>query len=546
MPRSRAGDEAAPRDGLGRLSAARRDWLLGLLLVGATLVAYSPVRDAGFIWDDQYYLTDSMLMSSFAGIVRAWTVIGASLQYYPMTHTSFWAEYFFFGMDPTGYHVTNVLLHIANALLVWRLLARLAVPGAWLVAAVFALHPVHVETAAWIAERKNLLSTLFYLLAAHAYFRWQDPVSETSPSGARSWYASALVFHVFALCSKAVTFSLPAALALVLWWKRGRLSWVLLRPLLPFLGASALLGSLSVYMEKYAVGARGASWDFTIVDRLLIAGRAVWFYVGKLVWPRSLSFSYPRWNIDAAEPWQYLFPIAAVGVVAALWWWRHRIGRGPLTALLYFGGTLVPALGFVDVYPFRFSFVADHFQYLASIGMLTLLVAVPTRALESRLSVPLRAGLAAALLLTLAVLTFQQARIYESPFRLWSDVIEKNPESTLAHNNLAAVYADQGEIAKAVTHNRETLRIDPSDNLAHLNLAINLTSMGRLDEAIHHHREQIRLYDDRRSHEAVALLMERRGRIREALQHYEAAQRGGSRSPLLEGKIRRLRARLGH
>ena len=354
----------------------RRGYLTALAIIALAIVAHAPATDGGFIWDDDDYVSRNETLEDLAGLGRIWFELGAVPQYYPLVHTTFWIEYRLWGLDPLGYHVTNVLLHALASLLLWRVLRILAPAIALPTAAVFAVHPVLVESVAWITERKNTLSGVFYLGAALAYLRF-SPVTNRRESSRRGLlYALSLVLFVAALLSKTVTASLPMALALVLVWKAGspRLRDGL--SLLPHLVLGVGLGMLTVWMERSHVGAEGPEWALTAVERILIAGRAFWFYIAKLLLPTGLTFVYPRWEVDAGAAWQYLYPGAAVALIAALWSWRKRFGGGPLVAVLYFGGTLVPALGFFNVYPMRFTFVADHYQYLASIGVLSLAIAI--------------------------------------------------------------------------------------------------------------------------------------------------------------------------
>ena len=325
-----------------------RGFLLGSALLVMTLAAYLPaMRHGGFIWDDESYIINNKTLRDIPGLIDIWTDPEATPQYYPLVHTSYWIEYHLWGLDPTGYHVNNVLLHALGAILLWRVLKRLRIPGAWLAAALFAVHPVNVESAAWITERKNVLSIVFYLGAALAFIKWADAKEkgERKPSG----YILAFVLYICALLSKTVTASLPAALLLVAWWKNGiepatgageekkggnRLfKW--LPPLIPFFTAGLLLSGLTVWLEKHHVGAKGAEWNLSLIDRCLVAGRALWFYIGKLLWPSKLCFNYPRWDIDATAWWQYLFPLAFAALLVLLWVFRKRIGRGPLVALLF-------------------------------------------------------------------------------------------------------------------------------------------------------------------------------------------------------------------
>ncbi|MEE9296435.1 MAG: O-GlcNAc transferase, partial [Phycisphaerae bacterium] len=427
--------------------------LIGVI-IAAVVVAYIPALLGGFVWDDNAYVTENRTLESLSGLWRIWFEFGATPQYYPLVHTTFWIERHLWGLHPFGYHTVNVLLHAFNAVLVFAVLRRLNVRGAWVAAMIFALHPVHVESVAWITERKNVLSGAFYLSAMLAYLRYVElDHAAGEASRRRRCYVAALVLFVCALLSKTVTASLPAAILLILWWKRGRLRGRDLQPLIPMFIAGAILGLVTVWMELYNLrgtgrGAQGPEWDLSWVERCLVAGRAFWFYVGKLVWPTGLTFVYPRWPIDAGVWWQYLYPLAAVVVVGLLWSRRGRIGRAPVAATLFFAGTLTPALGFFNVYPFRYSFVADHFLYLGSLGLIVLFAAAVT-ALVERMTEHLRSarhGLAAALFTILAVMVWNESHKYEDLEALWLDTLAKNPECWMAHNNLGNVYAREGRL----------------------------------------------------------------------------------------------------
>ena len=296
-----------------------------------------------------------------------------------------------------------------------------------------------------------------------------------------------MALFLAALLSKTVTCSLPAALLLVCWWKKGRVQWGDILPLLPFLVLGAGLGMLTAGMEKYHVGALGADWSFTFADRCLIAGRALWFYAGKLVWPWHLTFIYPHWEIDPAVWWQWLFPAAAMGVVIGLWWARRWLGKGPLVAVLFFAGTLGPALGFVNVYPMRYSFVADHFQYLAGIGLITLCAAGLAR---------IPRVFPAALVVLLGALTWQQTGIYRNLEILWRDTLAKNPDCWLANNNLGIYLYHEGHLEEAMEHYHKAIQTNPDRGDAYYELGVALAAEGRLDEAIENYRKAIQLNPD--------------------------------------------------
>jgi len=459
------------------------------------------------------------------GLRRIWLEPTSFPQYYPLVFTTFWLEYHLWGLDPFGFHVTNVLLHASSAVLLWLLLRRLGVPGAWLAAAIFALHPVEAESVAWVTERKNVLSGLFYLAAFHAYWSFADGEAPAHPASRRNrWamYAASVLLFACALLAKTVTGSLPAALLLASCWKRGRVRAREVLALVPLVLVGVASGLNTAWMEKHVVGAQGTEWTLTFVERCCIAGRALWFYAAKIVWPYPLTFVYPRWHVDPSVWWQVLLPVAAVAVVVALWCLRRRIGRGPLAATLFFAGTLFPALGFFDFYPMRYSFVADHFQYLASIGLVTLLAALATRVAGRQREVGSVA--AAVLLVTLGAFTWRQGAIYANLETLWRDTVAKNPDAALAHNNLGLILDGRDRVDEAVAHYREALRVKPDFVEAQSNMGLALIRLGRLDEAIVHLREAVRTdpgFADAHSHLGKAL--EAQGKIPEAMAEYAAA-----------------------
>jgi len=492
-------------------------WQGGLIIL-LVFLAYLPTLRGGFIWDDDSYVTHNPTLHDLGGLQRIWFKVGAVPQYYPLVHTTFWLEYHLWALNPIGYHLINVLLHAVAAILLWQVLRRLQAPGAWLAAVIFALHPVEVESVAWVTERKNVLSAVFYFAAALAYLRfvaWEKP---DRPNRFRwHWYLGALVLFLAALLSKTVTCSLPAVLLLVCWWKKGRVQRGDVMPLLPFFVVGVALGLLTAWMEKHHVGARGADWSLTFADRCLIAGRALWFYAGKLVWPAPLTFIYPRWEIEPAVWWQWLFPIAAAGVVAGLWLARRRIGKGPLVAVLFFAGTLGPALGFVNVYPMRYSFVADHFQYLASVGLIILFAAGLNRAPRV---------IPATLVVLLGALTWQQTGIYRDLETLWRDTLAKNPGCWMAQNNLGTVFADKGRYDEAIKYYRKAIQLNPNFSEAQYGLGLAFAAQGRLDEAIENYRKAIQINPDYRDAlNDLGNALASKGRFDEAIGNYRKAIR---------------------
>ncbi|HEY5999809.1 MAG TPA: tetratricopeptide repeat protein [bacterium] len=501
-------------------------------LVAAVVIAYSPAFTAGFIWDDDDYITDNRTLTEPGGLTEIWLSPGATPQYYPLVFTSFLVEQRLFGRTPAGHHAVNVLLHAGSALLLWRLLTTVAVPGAWLAAALFALHPVQVESVAWIAERKNVLSGLFFLAGALTFLQWAglragDGDRSGSTRGAPGRLATAAVLFAAALFSKTVTATLPVSLGAVLWWKRGRLSRRELLALAAFAAAGAGMGMVTLRLERTVVGAVGPAWDLTFVERLLVAGRAFWFYLGKLAWPSELAFIYPRWDPQAASWGWGLWPAAAAAFVLGLWALRRRIGRGPLVACLHFAGSLGPAFGFVNVFPMQFSFVADHFQYLATIGPLTLAASLIWR-LVAPAGTPGRRPwlLAAAFALPVAMglLTHQQSRFYQDSATLWGHTVTLNPGSWMVHSNLSRALAARDDRAGAESELREALRLEPSVPSAWFRLGELAAAGGRLGEAVELFQRALDLvpmYAD--AHDGLGDSLTRLGRDADAEEHLLAA-----------------------
>jgi tetratricopeptide (TPR) repeat protein len=459
-----------PPSGVATQPVSRRQMLLGAAaLVAMVLATYVQAFGGGFLPDDAINLSSNRTMYSFDGLRQMWFVPGSVQQYYPLVHTMFWVESRLWGFDPHGYHVVNVLLHAANAVLVWRLLLVLRVPGAWLAAAVFALHPVEVESVAWIIERKNVLSMALALLSMLCYLRFdpaEGPVGGAAAAGHWRWYWLSVLLFAAAMFAKTVVVTMPAVLLVIYWWKRGRISGGDVAPLLPLFASGIALALITVWQEQN-LGADGQEWSLTFVERMLVAGRALWFYAGKIFWPHPLAFYYPRWNVDASAWWQYLFPAAAVAVIVVLWWLRGRIGRGPLAAVLIFAGMLAPALGFFKIYFQLFSFVADHFQYHASVALVALAVAScatvwSRQAWRLPNAAALRVLGAAGLLAILAVMSLRALSVFHDEETLYRDAIEKNPESWIAFSHLSVRLGVLGRYDEALEASRHAMRLAPN------------------------------------------------------------------------------------
>jgi protein O-mannosyl-transferase len=488
----------------------------------ATLAAYFPALNGTLLWDDNSHITTPDL-GSFHGLWRIWSEAGATQQYYPLLHSAFWLEHRMWGDAFAGYHLTTIALHAFSACLVVMIVRRLSLPGAWLAGLVFALHPVNVEAVAWISEQKSTLSGVFCLAALLRYLHFDE-------NRRKSQYLLATLLFVLALLSKTVTATLPAALLVIFWWQRGRLSWKRdVLPLLPWFAIGISAGVFTEWFEKTVVGAQGSDFMLTPVQRFLIAGRVICFYAGKLFWPANLTFSYPHWNVNPAAWWQWLFPIGvlALGVGLALVARRYR---GPLAGFLLFCGTLFPVLGFLNVYPFRFSYVADHFQYLASLGIIVPVTSELVRLTERNSSgKKLTIYCSTVLVLIPGVLTWRQSHTYRDIETLYRETLARNPASWMAHNNLGLLLAAMpGRLPDAIAQYEATLRIRPNYAEAHNNLGIALAQIpGRVPEAIAEYQAALRIEPDyAEAHNNLgSVLAQVPGRLPEAIAEYQAALR---------------------
>ena len=487
-------------------------------LLGLTLLVwgcYFPALSGGFVWDDAIFAEEPVI-HRWSGLWSIWFSprdIRNEGHYWPIVYTTFWLEHKLWGLAPLGYHLVNVVLHLVNTVLVWRLLVTLAVPGAWAVAAVFAVHPLHVESVAWVIERKDLLSALFYLSAVLVWIRFVE-----APHPRR--YCLALGLFAAGLLSKSMVVTLPAALLLWHWWKRGRVTGTDCLRLAPFfvVGLGITAGDLVFYAsrEPLALG-------YTAVERTLIAARALWFYTGKLVWPSDLAVIYPLWEMTAGDPVGWAYAAAAAGLAGLLWCLRHRLGRGPLAGAAFFAVTLSPVLGFVDYGYMQFSFVADRFQYLAGIGVMAVLVggaALGAKRLPGRL----RFAPAGALLVVLAVLgtlTWHQAGIYRDEITFFSHIVSLNPEGRDAHLNLGHALFDAGRVEESREASLVAIEQRPEAAAAHANLGRALLDEERFDEAEARLAHALALDPrDRSTWQNMGELRRKQGRFEEAVEWF--------------------------
>ena len=466
-------------------------WLMGLFLVGIVIIVYLPVWHAGFIWDDDTFLVNNPLIRQADGLYQFWFTARAP-DYFPLTSTALWLEWRLWGTNPLGYHIINVLLHALSTLLIWRVLARLKIPGSWLAAALFAVHPVNVESVAWITERKNTLAMLFYLTSILCYLRFEDACRWR-------WYGMALGSFVLALLSKTAVAPLPIVLLGMAWWRQGKISFRNAGRTLPFFGVAVLLGLTTIWFQSHnAIGSEMVRMD-SLWSRLAAAGWAVWFYLYKALLPLNLMFVYPKWQIDATKLLSYVPLLLVLAGTAVLWRYRKGWSRAWLFGLGYFVVMLLPVLGFLNIYFMNFSLVADHWQYFSIIGPIGLVASGITLAsgrLKKRNFFLLPVIFSAILLLALSFLTWRQTCNYSDSEKLWKITIAKNPDCWLAYNNLGIILEKEGQIDKAIVQYHEAIRLKPDLAVAYFNRGSAYSKLSRYQPAIEDFNEATRLKPD--------------------------------------------------
>jgi tetratricopeptide (TPR) repeat protein len=579
-------------------SFRQQHWIWALVLIALVIISYGRVFNADFIWDDESHLTRNPCIVGPLGLKEIWT--SARAVYYPLVLTAFWTVHRFVGLSPWPYHLLNVVLHAGSAVMLWQVLRQLNVRGAWLGAALWALHPVMVQSVAWVTELKNTQSGFLYLLSIFYFLKWADVKSfslpsplpsqrrgqseglsiksetqatnsfastlfplrrgEVEPSAAntelksrshgRWWiFALSLLFFILATLSKPSVVMLPVVLALCVWWRKRRIYWRDIAVLAPFVLVSALASVWTILEQKFHAGAIGAEWAQTWPERVIIAGRAIWFYLAKLIWPHPLVFIYPRWEIDASQLIAYLPLLAALGGLFGLWLNRAKWGRAIFFAASYYVVSLFPVLGFFSVYFFRYSFVSDHFQYLASMGPLALagagIVTFVERFGETRSQLasdtdtlqfsggsiaaigwkfsllPLICGL---FLIGLCFLTWRQTAVYRNLVALYTETLTKNPGCWMAHYNLGIALNEQGHADGAIAHYRQAIELRPNYPEAHYNLGRLLVQKGQVDEAVTHYQKTLEIDPaDAEAHNNLGATLFSSGRVDEAIAHYRKA-----------------------
>ncbi len=512
------------------------------LIILAVCVAYWPSLRGGFIMDDDLLLTSNPSIAAPDGLYSIWFTTD-ECEYYPISYSSFWLEWRLWGMNPLGYHITNLILHIATVLLIWLVLRKLSIPGAYLAALLFAVHPVNVESVAWIAQRRSTLAILFSILSILCYLRAEEGreardqgrtnarnekrrrgVKNTHRSwGWRNWYWLSLLGFLLAMLSKGSVAILPVLLLGLMWWQRRRIDFAALMRIAPFLLIAIALSLVNMWfnLRGFDEPIRSAS----VAERCAGAGAAVWFYLSKALAPLNLTFIYPQWSIDTRNILWWM-PVGAAVIATTVLIWKRESGwdRPLLAAWLFFGVALSPILGFFDIGAMQYSLVADHYQHIALIGVVALVSASITWCQRQPGGFPWTTSMAVVLVGTLTLLTWRQNGLYESPLALYEATLGKNPESWLVHNNLGFELANSGRAEEAIRHYHQALRLKPNYVEALDNLGVELMKSGQVEKAIQLYEQALRINPNHfATHNNLGVALINRGRIQEGIEQYEQA-----------------------
>lgn len=480
-----------------------------------TILAYRPAIRGGFIWDDYTYIINGELNQDPHGLSRIW-LSKDPVDYFPVAYTLQWFEYRAWKLDPEPYHVVNLALHCAAVVLLGLVLRRISVPGAWIAAGLFAVHPVNVESVAWIYQQRTTLPLVFALFSTLAFLRFER-------TGRIGWQVASVTAFVLALLSKTSVVMFPLVLLGLCWWQRKAIRKADLLRVAPHFVAAAVLGLVTLWFQyNRAIGTAVIRED-NLVARLATAACAVWFYAYKALVPLNLSFVYPRWVVNASSPLAWLPLAGLIAVFAVLWRFRLSWGRGPLAALGYFVLALLPMLGFLNIFFMKYSLVADHWQYVGLAGLL----ALPAAGLAMVMAKQRVAGMVcvACIIGGLAYLTSQQSTIYADETTIWKDTIAKNPGAWIAWNNMGADLLRDGEFEKARPFFEKTLQLNPRFSKAINNLAVIEAQRGNLPRAMELCQQAIALHDEGEADARlnVGRILFLQGRPQDAIESYRVA-----------------------
>ena len=519
------------------------EYLICLLLVLTILVVFRQVVNYDFTnYDDDNYVTENHHVQhglTLANVIWAYTSFKPSY-WMPITWLSFMLDFELYGLNPSGYHLTNLFLHIANALLLFLIFKRMtgAVWKSAFIAALFALHPLNVESVAWVAERKNVLSTFFWMLTILTYIYYV-----ARPSLKR--YMLIPLTFAFGLMAKPMVVTLPFVLLLLDYWPLERFQpdqW-LSRNHLPRsksysapgqrtrtlhlvlektpLFVLAVIVSVMAFLVQQGSGAAKSTEQYPLTDRIVNALVSYVNYIGKMIWPKNLAVFYPHPGNNWAL-WQVGGAFLLLVFVSILVLRTARRHPYFVVGWLWYLGTMVPVIGLVQSGD---QGMADRFTYVPLIGLFIMITWGASELVKTwRHRRMILAVTASTLLLTFAICSSLQVRHWKNNITLFTHALNATENNFLAHHNLGSAIARQGRYEEATAHFMETLRISPKHVKAHYNLALALAKQGRLDEAIAHYSDALRLRPDYpEALNGLGVALARQGKLKDAIAHFTAA-----------------------
>lgn len=491
--------------------------VMSAALMIITFVAHMPAVRAGYCWDDDSRVYQNPLLRSAEGLVKCW--ISTELpDYWPLTRTLFWMEWQLWGSNPAAFHVVSILLQGMAAVLLWRVSRHLGLNeyGAYLTGLLFAVHPVTVESVAWITEQKTVLSMVFYLLSILAFLRFEDRPSLRC-------YILALLVAMAALLAKSTAAALPIVLLICVWWRRGRVTTVDVIRVVPFLALSVILGLIEFWFESHNAIGNTVVRPEGFASRVASVGWVFWFYLYKIAFPVNLAMVYPRWEIDGGCIHSFVPLTLMIVCFVTLWRFRTSWGKGPLAALASFVIVLSPVLGLLTMSYARHSLVADHLQYPGMPGIMMLIggsIGTVRAWAQRRNLVGIRIGttaVAGAITLTCGVLTWQQAGVYLNRVTLWTHTLSINDRAWAAYNDRGFAYADMGETEKAIQDYSRAMVLNPTYAMPYSNRASAYTKLRKYEQAMADCNKAIELDP------TLAVAFNNRGNVYAALHDRERA-----------------------
>ena len=464
-----------------KLSSKELFWLLLIISLGMFIYGYSLTN--GFIWDDPQHVFNNPRVASWTGLKDIWLTPSRS-QYYPLTFSFFWLEHKLWGFHPFGYHVVNLTLHILNALLLFGLLRKTTLRLAGITALLFTIHPIQVETVAWISEQKNLFSLFFFLLAFQAFLNFDE-------KGRKRDYFKMLLFFIAAILSKSVAVCFATVPLLYVWYKRGSISRHDLFRVFPLFLMGLISAAITIHFESVYTGSEGALSSLNLLEKTLLSGRIFFFYIKQVLFPYQFLFFYPKWNTILSSPLNWIYPVGVFVLYTVFFKNRRQLGRGLFVLLCFYGISIFPALGFFDVFPMQISYVADHFSYLSMPALLLLacllgrLFLKKIRTFLSKRSWSpspfLKKSVVLAFIVYLSLSSLSLTLNYKDEPTLWIRLISQNPTASMPFNNLA-VFLAPSDISIALFE--KAVEIDPRFALAHRNLGKEFRRKGLFEKAV--------------------------------------------------------------